>query len=588
MGIAKEHRKDIDAIKGIAIIAVILYHIGMLPYGFLGVDAFLVINGFLIIPSLIGQIQNGEFHFIPWFSKRIFRLWPIVLAASIVCLSVGYWLMIPDSYENLAESVVASNVFANNILAAITTKNYWDVSNEFKPLMQMWYLGVIVQFYAIYPLLLFICKKCFRKHNRNEFFWVIIVGVIGIISFLLYTLYPDNFSNKFYFVQYRIWEFSIGGFIGLTIIKRRSVKPMIIYISYMALCILFIIGAKSITQVDTMTIIGMEINPLTNTIKMVFTILTAVITATALLTSVKWGGVFPWLGKMSLSLFVWHQVILAFIRYGYIEKLTWLTLILYLIATLVISFLSYKFIEQIKTGNGYVKFALFIIFLLTTGIAVLIYHNAGVVRDVPELGITLDNPYANRNTEYIDRIYKLQKPFTSSKPHVLVVGNSFARDFACIIEEYDVENNLEISYAFNFDNLDDNILTDADFLFVFGAKHNVPDEIFTKIKPTCKVYGIGTKSYGKSFGIFYSKRHSSGYFDQTIDINPIVTKLNSEWEKEWGKDNFIDIMEASCNPDGKVMIFTPEHKVISFDCSHLTQDGCKFYSNRLNLNTILK
>ncbi|MCM1139114.1 MAG: acyltransferase [Muribaculum sp.] len=289
---AKEYRTDIDGIKGIAIIAVILYHVGMLPYGFLGVDAFLVINGFLIIPAIIKQFQTGQFHFFSWLSKRIFRLWPIVIAASIVCIAAGFWLMIPDSYENLAESVVASNVFANNILAAITTKNYWDVSNEFKPLMQMWYLGVVVQFYVIYPLILLLCKRCFCKHSQKDSFWSIVVGLIGIISLLLYIFFPDSFSNKFYFVQYRIWEFSIGGFIGLLIAKRKPLKSSIAYISYALLIILFIIGVQNITQVDTMTIIGEEINPSTDNVKMAVTLLTAVITGIALLTNVKWGGYF--------------------------------------------------------------------------------------------------------------------------------------------------------------------------------------------------------------------------------------------------------------------------------------------------------
>lgn len=286
----KEYRSDIDGIKGLAIIAVILYHVGLLPYGFLGVDAFLVINGFLIIPSLIQLFQTGDFHFVSWFSKRLFRLWPIVLASSIVSLAIGYWVMIPDSYENLAESVVASNLFANNILAAITTKNYWDVSNEFKPLMQMWYLGVVVQFYVVYPMLLYILKKCFGNHYRNHIFWRYVVGSIGIVSLLLYIIYPDTFSNKFYFVQYRIWEFSIGGFIGLTITNFKSIKPIVPYISYAILLILFVLGAKSISEIDTMTVIGMDVNSSSNTIKIVVTVLTSIVTGATLLTKVKWGG----------------------------------------------------------------------------------------------------------------------------------------------------------------------------------------------------------------------------------------------------------------------------------------------------------
>lgn len=298
------------------------------------------------------------------------------------------------------------------------------------------------------------------------------------------------------------------------------------------------------------------------------------------------GGVLPSIGKMSLSLFVWHQVILAFTRYSIIDNFSWATITIYLILTLLVSIASFKFIEHIKTNSRLVKVIICCVFVATTGLAYAIYNNAGVVRDVPELGVTLDKPYANRNTEYTDQIYRLQKSFTTAKPHVLIVGNSFARDFACIIKEYDSEEKMEMSYAFNFNNLTNETLENADYMFVFGPKHGVPDSVFLKIRSTCKVYGIGTKSYGKSFGIFYANRFRPDYFNQSIDVHPSVANLNSQWKEEWGQDNFIDIMEATCNSDGKVRIFTPEHKVISFDCRHLTQDGCRFYANTLNLNNI--
>jgi len=281
-------------------------------------------------------------------------------------------------------------------------------------------------------------------------------------------------------------------------------------------------------------------------------------------------------------------VILAFIRYGFLEKFSSLELLLYLVATLAVSFLSFKFIERIKGKSRISRISIVAVFLLTTGVAFMIYRNAGVVRDVPELGITMENPYVNRNTEYIDQIYKLQKPFATGKPHVLIIGNSFARDFACIVKEYDIDEELEMSYATTFEKADSIALGETDYLFVFGAKHAVPDEIFANLKPSCKVYGIGTKCYGKTFGIFYAKRNSPNYFDQSIPSHPIVDSLNAAWKQEWGENSFIDIMAATRLLDGTVRIFTPEHKVISFDCRHLTPDGCKFYATRLNLEKIFE
>lgn len=120
----------LDVLKAIAIIAVVLYHIGLLPYGYLGVDVFLVIAGFLVtrsIQKLSGS--DGKWYF-KFLVDRISRLFPVLLVAGFVAMAIGWFAMLPDDYENLGESVVATNLFANNILSAITTGDYWNIANE--------------------------------------------------------------------------------------------------------------------------------------------------------------------------------------------------------------------------------------------------------------------------------------------------------------------------------------------------------------------------------------------------------------------------------------------------------------------------
>lgn len=216
----KVYRKDLDAVKGIAIIAVVLFHMGLLKSGYLGVDAFFVINGFLIIPSIFKHLSNNDFSYFDFLEKRIVRLLPLVVLASIVCLLVGYIGMLPDNYENLTESIIASNLFSENILSAVTTKDYWNVSNDYKPLMHMWYVGILFEFYLLFPLFMMIGKwlskklswdfsKCFNN----------ILGILFAISLILYLLPIDSESNKFYFVQYRFFEICLGGIIGMNIHK---------------------------------------------------------------------------------------------------------------------------------------------------------------------------------------------------------------------------------------------------------------------------------------------------------------------------------------------------------------------------------
>ena len=136
-----EYRQDIDSLKGIAIIAVVLFHLGLLESGYLGVDIFFVINGFLLVPSVCKAIDDSAFSFFNFMEKRIVRLLPLIVLASVTSLILGYFLMLPDDYENLAQTVIASNMFSENILSLITT-NYWDVQTGCKPVMHLWYVGI--------------------------------------------------------------------------------------------------------------------------------------------------------------------------------------------------------------------------------------------------------------------------------------------------------------------------------------------------------------------------------------------------------------------------------------------------------------
>lgn len=261
----KLYRFDLDLLKGIAIIAVILYHVGLLPYGYLGVDTFFVINGFLIIPSLIKNIADGQFSYIQWIQKRICRFLPLVLIASILCLCLGYWVMIPNDYENLSESVVASCLFCNNILSAITTKSYWAAANEYKPLMHLWYLGIAVQFYLLLPLVLLAVKRIF-KHNAKLDTLEHTIIILTLVSFILYLLPQYSFNEKFYYVPFRIWEFGVGGIAGIIMSKQKTTLNKSVYWSVFATLIgCYLIGFTPLSQIDRINIIGASSVTSTNT-----------------------------------------------------------------------------------------------------------------------------------------------------------------------------------------------------------------------------------------------------------------------------------------------------------------------------------
>lgn len=589
----KLYRTDLDLIKGIAITAVILYHVGLLPYGYLGVDTFFVINGFLIIPSLIKNIADGQFSYIQWIQKRICRFLPLVLIASILCLCLGYWVMIPDDYENLSESVVASCLFCSNILSAITTKNYWAAINEYKPLMHLWYLGIAVQFYLLLPLVLLLVKRIFKKRaNLGTLEHTMII--LTLVSFILYLLPQYSFNEKFYYVPFRIWEFGVGGIAGIIMSKQKTVLNKSVYWSVFATLIgCYLIGFTPLSQIDHINIIGAtsistNVGIWSSISKDLLLVTSVLATLILLLKKYKMGGgsILQYIGRMSFSLFIWHQIFLAFLRYAFVDAITFWIFVGYILGTFFVSYLSYKYIEPIRITRPINKILLYGFTAVVIAVAFLIYRHAGVVRDVPELGITLSNPYASRNTEYIDRIYDYDKPFATDKIKVLVVGNSFARDFACVLLEWDKDNRIELSYQFDYDDTQtDHRYEECDYLFYLGAKYDVPAEIWQRISPSCQVYGIGTKNFGKCFGRIYAKRHTMAYYDSAIPVHPLCRQVNDSWKKSWGA-NYMDFVRAAQREDGLIRLFTPDKMIISFDCQHLTPAGGRYFATQFDFEHI--
>ena len=152
------YRTDIDGLRALGVISVILFHLGILKNGYLGVDVFFVISGYLITSIVYKELEINVFSISSFYERRIRRIIPLLLFTSLCAFILGLIFMLPDDLENLCQSVFASNFSANNILMLITSSDYWAVKNDFKPLMHTWSLGIEEQFYLFYPLIFFFLK----------------------------------------------------------------------------------------------------------------------------------------------------------------------------------------------------------------------------------------------------------------------------------------------------------------------------------------------------------------------------------------------------------------------------------------------
>ena len=221
-------------------------------------------------------------------------------------------------------------------------------------------------------------------------------------------------------------------------------------------------------------------------------------------------------------------------------------------------------------------------------ISFMIYMKAGVVRDVPELCITKTNVHRNMHAEYVDRIYSYDKDFANNgKIKVLCIGNSYARDWANILLESSLSENLDITYSFHCLERIKQRISEADYIFVYLFKSELPEWFWNTVKDKNIVFGIGVKNFGSSNGIVYARRFKKNYFDTSVVIEKSYELENEKRKAQW-QDNYIDMLSYVRKSDGSIRVFSNNNTFISQDCAHLTKEGAKYYASVINFSTIFK
>lgn len=201
-----KYRSDIDGLRAIAVLAVVLYH-GFpeyLPGGFAGVDVFFVISGFLISSIIFKEIAEKKFTFAMFYSRRIRRIFPALITILIATLAMGYFFLKPNELNSLGLHLTAASTFGSNILLW-NESGYFDTQSKFKPLLHLWSLGIEEQFYIIWPLLVFYIHK-FDKKNVAKLIFLIIISSFALNLFLI----KKNPEATFYLPFTRFWELLIG------------------------------------------------------------------------------------------------------------------------------------------------------------------------------------------------------------------------------------------------------------------------------------------------------------------------------------------------------------------------------------------
>lgn len=587
------YRRDIDGLRAIAIIPVIFFHAGFsnFHYGYLGVDIFFVISGFLITTFIVNDLKQEKFNVLNFFDRRARRILPGLIFIMLASIPFAMLYMQPDDLENFGQSLFATSVFSNNILLFLTS-GYWDIGSEFKPLLHTWSLSVEEQYYIVFPFLMLLIWKL------NSFWWMVSIFILLAISsfFYYYSGSLDNESIEsiesrasFLFLFGRAWQILLGAIGALiayeTVYKTSSLKKF--YKEFICMIGMFLIFLSmfSFLVFDINQIYLPVLASLGSFLLLIFSNQTLI--STTLLRS----RLFVWIGLISYSLYLWHQPLFAFARIRSLEEPTHISMIMLMIFLVPLAVLSFKlerFFKNPDHVNNRIFYSSLLVSLIIICSAGLTFHfSNGFYKNYQELTesyLVEDKFYDNDG--YIVDAFKYQDiKFLGIKKNLIITGDSFARDFINMGRSNDYFKNYEFtirSYnCFNNQIYSDeekfNLIKDGNFVII--SYRILPSEqskkcLINKIsyleKNNIDFLVIGTKDFG--FNI--NRPLKDKMYDFQAMPSKEILDFNDFLKKNVPQEKFIDLLNLISN-EGKVPLFTADNKLISIDRAHLTYFGAR-------------
>ncbi len=333
-----KYRKEIDGLRAFAVVPVIFFHAGFKPFsgGFVGVDVFFVISGYLITSIILTEKNQGNFTLIGFYERRVRRILPALFFVMLVCLPFAWLWMMPGDMQRFSQSVAAVSVFASNILFW-RQSGYFDTANELKPLLHTWSLAVEEQFYVLFPLFLLITWRLGRR-------WTIAsLALIAVISVALaHWASIHKPAAAFYLLPTRGFELMLGALVAFYMNDKPS-TPATRPIS--ELCAFFGLGlvGYAIFTFDDSTLFP-SLYALVPTLGVVLLILFATPqTFVGKLLSYRW---LVGMGLISYSAYLWHQPMFALARYRTFDQVDGPLLLFLSVLAVFFAYLSWRYIEQ--------------------------------------------------------------------------------------------------------------------------------------------------------------------------------------------------------------------------------------------------
>lgn len=441
-----KYRSEIDGLRAIAVLLVIFNHLGISYFsgGFVGVDVFFVISGFLITSIIKQDIENNEFSFGSFYKKRVIRLAPsyfLVLAATTIAMG---FLAAPNDFQNYIKSALYSSIFAANFYMWDSIGGYFSADAELTPLLHLWSLGIEEQFYIIWPIVLILLTKFLPKARLFLIILAILLSVL--ISQKIATLSP---SAAYFLLPFRAFELLIGAcLVFIPLRKISTIESNLLSVIGLSLIIIpaFIFSDNTVFP---------GINAL---LPCLGTALIIYFCRAGIVQKILSTEPMVFVGKISYPAYLWHWPLIVFLNFYYIEINFYIGLFT-LVLTLILGWLTFNFFEKrfsryrnSKTSSviakGYVA-PLFITLIL----GVIVFHQKGLPSRFDENLILKDAAVAAKTNEIraacidgdpkkLPNSDQCRLGIEKDEIDFLLIGDSHANHFAPMIDVFAKDANL--------------------------------------------------------------------------------------------------------------------------------------------------
>lgn len=439
-GGANGYRPEVDGLRAVAVMAVILFHtnLGFATGGYIGVDVFFVISGYLISSIILREMDQKRFTFLGFYERRIRRIFPALFVVLVATAVASWFILPPEQMQTFSQSVVATTGFGANVFFWLKS-GYFGGDAELFPLIHMWSLAVEEQYYIIFPFLVMIAAGA----RKSWLPWI--MGSVFVVSFAacIYVT-RDQPLAAFFLTPLRAWELLAGVFIAMyqrpwlaALDRIRLARPAIELAGLSA-----VIGSIFLFDSTTAFPGAAAAIPVFGTAALILTS-----TQTSLVGRVLASRPMVAVGLISYSAYLWHQPLYALSRvYGVVERGPWVYGVL-ILATLVLAWLSWRFVEQpFRDRKRIGRLRIYLLFFILSGLLVaggLVGHFAkGFPHRFDERTLALDATagFSPKRVEcHADRLNP--KPpesacrYFTENVHWAVLGDSHGVETAYVLAE---------------------------------------------------------------------------------------------------------------------------------------------------------